>query len=148
MDKSEFDEDDDGKVSAKELAAATGISEEKAAEIISSFDENDDGLLDSGEFEKLKEAIISQEEARKKKLIELHAPVSTKEFRGQIGKLGTMLMTVLEQTNAGRNALAVMEQKHGKVGYHKANETLSSTLDVDLMDLAAAINEDEADMYQ
>merc|ERR1711879_1110656 len=80
--------------------------------------------------------LIQQEEARHRKLKELRAPVSTKEFRSQIGRLGTMMMTVLEQTNAGRNALAVLEQKHGPVPYHRADETLSSTMAVDLQYLA------------
>merc|ERR1712154_195084 len=57
MDLETFDSDDDGKVSAEELANATGIMVDKAKEIIAGYDDNDDGMLDSGEFEKLKDAI-------------------------------------------------------------------------------------------
>jgi len=60
-----WDADSDGKLTAKELADATGVSEERAKEIISNYDTNEDGVLDEEEFEALKEAILKEEELKK-----------------------------------------------------------------------------------
>eukprot|EP01084_Bolivina_argentea_P008796 16450_1 len=56
-----FDADDDGKLSANELAEACSISLEDAQNIIAQYDADGDGMLDPQEFENLKQQVLQQQ---------------------------------------------------------------------------------------
>ena len=60
----EMDENNDGKLSASELAKACNITQEEAMNIIYQYDADGDGMLDPNEFEDLKQQILSQQRAQ------------------------------------------------------------------------------------
>jgi len=59
----DIDNDGNNALSAKELAAACGITEMEAQNIIIQFDQNGDGYLQPDEFEQLKQQILQQQRA-------------------------------------------------------------------------------------
>ena len=62
LDMSGMDEDQDGKVSAEELAKATHVSLSEAQPVIQQHDQNGDGMLDADEFEQLKAQVVREKE--------------------------------------------------------------------------------------
>eukprot|EP00483_Globobulimina_turgida_P007588 UN07603 len=56
-----IDANNDGKLSAKELAIACDISELEATNIILQYDADGDGMLDQDEYEDLKQQVLSQQ---------------------------------------------------------------------------------------
>ena len=61
-----IDDNKDGKVSAYELAQATGITTEEAELLIHQYDENGDGYLQPQEFENLKQEILQKQEQKRR----------------------------------------------------------------------------------
>ena len=130
-----FDEDGDGKIDAEELAKQTGITVERAREVISKIDADEDGKIDPEEFEKLKQRLIDEHEARLSGHVTKQTSILTPEevdtlgqrvyamsthhimdvdgmSRDELDKLKEdvdgildLLQTVLGQTTAGRKAL-------------------------------------------
>eukprot|EP00484_Ammonia_sp_Unknown_P018940 CAMPEP_0197025922 /NCGR_PEP_ID=MMETSP1384-20130603/6121_1 /TAXON_ID=29189 /ORGANISM="Ammonia sp." /LENGTH=743 /DNA_ID=CAMNT_0042454511 /DNA_START=22 /DNA_END=2253 /DNA_ORIENTATION=- len=135
----DFDEDGDGKVSAKELAEQTNITEERAKEIIAQYDVDHDGQLDAEEFERLKQQIIEEKVQQEAVGMAALSPasvlspdvsnqysgvptVSTKEFeelKKDVGEIMDLLLAVLDQTPAGKRALKQREK-----GEHKRKSSM------------------------
>mmetsp|Transcript_7279 Transcript_7279/g.6520 ORF Transcript_7279/g.6520 Transcript_7279/m.6520 type:complete len:488 (-) Transcript_7279:31-1494(-) len=61
-----MDDNKDGKVSAYELAQATGITQKEAELLIQQYDDNGDGYLQPDEFEKLKAKILEEQEQKRR----------------------------------------------------------------------------------
>eukprot|EP01083_Nonionella_stella_P166068 554074_1 len=79
-----FDANDDGKVSAQELANACNISHREAQLLIQQNDTDGDGYLDTQEFERLKAQIVSDRASKEE---EKQATYSTPQFGGNIKKV-------------------------------------------------------------
>jgi len=118
-----IDEDHDGKISAAELAKATGVTEERAVEIIAAHDVDGDGQLDEEEFEKLKDQII--EERVQEEQLAAAASVgvgvlglqrSTSDRAGRVPMISTKQYTELKQEMASVKDLLIAMLDQSKPG--------------------------------
>eukprot|EP01083_Nonionella_stella_P120490 361108_1 len=130
----DLDEDQDGKISAKELANQSNISIQRAQDIIDQYDVDNDGQLDRHEFEKLKQQIADDHDKRRSSRSERLSSRNrkrhrargtsedeqekitnmikmTKEFyemKQEVRSFKQLLAAVLDQTPAGKRVLKRM----------------------------------------
>ena len=142
----EIDADGDGKVSAEELAEQTGVTLERAKEIIAQYDKDGDAQLDEEEFEKLKQQLISEQMEAQALVaqISLHqefsnaaaagAMLNSKEFedlKAEVADIMELLTAVLDQTPAGKRALKQREMEKEKENKGKSKRKKSSMIKSD-----------------
>jgi len=146
LNQEDIDEDGDGVISAEELADATGVSLDRAREVIAENDKDGDGTLDLAEFERLKSKLIEEQQ-------EMQRTVSMREFvelKADLAKMTKLLGEVWRETPSGRRALrkkfgSSMASGARMKGKHERGASASETMGIDYLSIMDDIEELEDD---